>query len=448
MHQKKYFGTDGVRGKVGQWPINAEFMLKLGRAAGRILTGSDGKATVVIGKDTRISGYMFESALEAGLLAAGADVRLLGPMPTPAVAWLTQNLGATAGIVISASHNPHYDNGIKFFSGKGEKLEDDVELAIERELEAPFSTVSSEHIGKALRINDAALRYSEFCKSTIPNMLSLQGIKLVVDCAHGANYQIAPRLLSELGAEVIAIGNQPDGLNINHQCGSTKLELLSRIVVEQHADLGIAFDGDGDRVMMVDHTGRIVDGDELIYILAYDGFERGEIQGPVVGTLMSNFGLERAVCELGLPFLRAKVGDRYVMQMLKEQGGVLGGETSGHILCLHHAICGDGIVNALQTLEIMQRRGKNLAELGAGLKKIPQTTVNVPASGGAALVAHTRVKSALEKVEQELNGLGRVVLRPSGTEPLVRITVEAEDSILVQRLVTHLAEVVKLAAAA
>jgi len=447
MPEKKYFGTDGIRGKVGQWPITADFMLKLGRAAGKVLTDADGKATVVIGKDTRISGYMFESALEAGLLAAGADVRLLGPMPTPAVAWLTQHLNATAGIVISASHNPYYDNGIKFFSAKGEKLDDAIELAIEQELDAPFSTVSSEHIGKAMRIDDAPFHYTRFCKSTLPAGFTLNGLKLVVDCAHGANYQIAPRLFAELGAEVIALGNRPNGLNINENCGSTKLSLLAQTVVERQANLGIAFDGDGDRLMMVDHTGRIVDGDELVYILANDGFQHGKIRGPIVGTLMSNFGLERSIKELGLPFLRAKVGDRYVMQMLKDHNGVLGGETSGHILNLQCSTTGDGLINALHILEIIQRTEKSLVELGSSLKKIPQTTVNIPTTGGKALMTHLTVKSALEKVEQELNGLGRVVLRPSGTEPIVRITVEAEDSLLVERLVGQLSEAVKLAAA-
>jgi phosphoglucosamine mutase len=444
---KRYFGTDGIRGRVGEWPITAEFMLKLGRAAGTVLAGKNGKAVVVIGKDTRVSGYMFESALEAGLVAAGADVRLLGPTPTPAVAYLTRSLRASAGIVISASHNPHEDNGIKFFSAAGEKLDDDVETAIERELEAPFATVESRAIGKVVRIEDAAARYAEFCKSTVPGSFSLRGLSIVLDCAHGATYQIAPKVFAELGAKVEAIGNRPDGLNINHEVGSTKPQALARAVVAAGADLGIAFDGDGDRVQMIDASGNLVDGDELLYVLARDWHANGRLRGPLVGTLMSNYGLERAMRELGITFLRANVGDRYVQQLLKENGGVLGGETSGHILTLDRTTSGDAIVSALQVLDALARSGQRLDETVAGMRKVPQTTVNIRVAGGAALVADADVQRVLERVRGELEGQGRVVLRPSGTEPLVRVTVEAADDALVQRLSSELADAVKAAAA-
>jgi phosphoglucosamine mutase len=444
---KRYFGTDGIRGRVGEWPITAEFMLKLGRAAGTVLADKNGKAVVVIGKDTRVSGYMFESALEAGLVAAGADVRLLGPTPTPAVAYLTRSLRASAGIVISASHNPHEDNGIKFFSAAGEKLDDDVETAIERELEAPFATVESRAIGKVVRIEDAAARYAEFCKSTVPGSFSLRGLSIVLDCAHGATYQIAPKVFAELGAKVEAIGNRPDGLNINHEVGSTKPQALARAVVAAGADLGIAFDGDGDRVQMIDANGNLVDGDELLYVLARDWHANGRLRGPLVGTLMSNYGLERAMRELGIEFLRANVGDRYVLQLLKENGGVLGGETSGHILTLDRTTSGDAIVSALQVLDALARSGQRLDETVAGMRKVPQTTVNIRVAGGAALVADADVQRVLERVRGELEGQGRVVLRPSGTEPLVRVTVEAADDALVQRLSSELADAVKAAAA-
>jgi phosphoglucosamine mutase len=444
---KRYFGTDGIRGRVGEWPITAEFMLKLGRAAGTVLADKNGKAVVVIGKDTRVSGYMFESALEAGLVAAGADVRLLGPTPTPAVAYLTRSLRASAGIVISASHNPHEDNGIKFFSAAGEKLDDDVETAIERELEAPFATVESRAIGKVVRIEDAAARYAEFCKSTVPGSFSLRGLSIVLDCAHGATYQIAPKVFAELGAKVEAIGNRPDGLNINHEVGSTKPQALARAVVAAGADLGIAFDGDGDRVQMIDASGNLVDGDELLYVLARDWHANGRLRGPLVGTLMSNYGLERAMRELGVKFLRANVGDRYVLQLLKENSGVLGGETSGHILTLDRTTSGDAIVSALQVLDALARSGQRLDETVAGMRKVPQTTVNIRVAGGAALVADADVQRVLERVRGELEGQGRVVLRPSGTEPLVRVTVEAADDALVQRLSSELADAVKAAAA-
>ena len=446
MNARRYFGTDGIRGRVGVWPITAEFMLKLGRAAGRVLAGPGGKAVVVIGKDTRVSGYMFESALEAGLVAAGADVRLLGPMPTPAVAYLTRSLRASAGIVISASHNPHQDNGIKFFSASGEKLADDVEHAIETELDAPFTTVASEAIGKVVRIRDAAARYAEFCKSTVPETLDLHGLSIVLDCAHGATYQIAPAVFAELGARVIAIGNQPDGLNINREVGTTSPQALSSAVVAAGADLGIAFDGDGDRVQMVDRHGVLVDGDQLLYVLAMDWHATGRLHGPLVGTLMSNYGLEQAMGELGVPFLRANVGDRYVLHQLKQHAGVLGGETSGHILCLDRATTGDAIVSALQVLDALVRSGQHLDQAVAGMPKVAQTTVNIRVAGGAALVNDPDVQQVFERVRAELEGQGRVVLRPSGTEPLVRVTVEAADKALVARLADELASAVRMAA--
>ncbi len=447
MSAKRYFGTDGIRGRVGEWPITAEFMLKLGRAVGSVLGGPAANPNVVIGKDTRVSGYMFESALEAGLVAAGADVSLLGPMPTPAVAWLTRSLRASAGIVISASHNPHEDNGIKFFSAEGEKLDDAVEHAIEAELEAPFATVESKDIGKVVRIRDAAVRYAEFCKSTVPGSFNLRGLTIVLDCAHGATYQIAPLVFAELGAEVSAIGNQPDGLNINRKVGSTSPQALTRAVVAAGADLGIAFDGDGDRVQMIDRHGALVDGDQLLYVLATDWHASGRLRGPLVGTLMSNYGLERAMRELGVAFVRANVGDRYVLQQLKQHAGVLGGETSGHILTLDRASSGDAIVSALQVLEVLVRTRRTLDEAVAGMRKVAQTTLNIRVAGGAELVADADVQQVLARVDAELEGQGRVVLRPSGTEPLVRVTVEAGDAALVARLAEELAGAVRSAAA-
>jgi phosphoglucosamine mutase len=445
---KRYFGTDGIRGRVGEWPITAEFMLRLGRAVGSVLATQGGPVSVVIGKDTRVSGYMFESALEAGLVAAGAGVSLLGPMPTPAVAYLTRSLRASAGIVISASHNPHQDNGVKFFSADGEKLDDALELAIEAELEAPFATVASEAIGKVVRVRDAAARYSEFCKSTVPATLDLRGLTLMLDCAHGATYQIAPSVFAELGARVSAIGNQPDGLNINREVGSTSPQALARAVVEAGADLGIAFDGDGDRVQMVDRHGALVDGDQILYLLACDWHASGRLRGPLVGTLMSNFGLERAMGEIGVPFERANVGDRYVLQQLKQGGGMLGGETSGHILTLDRATTGDAIVSALQVLDVLVRNGRSLDAAVAGMRKVAQTTVNVRVEGrAAALVADGGVQDVLQRVRGELEGQGRVVLRPSGTEPLVRVTIEAGDEALVARLAGELADAVRSAAA-
>jgi phosphoglucosamine mutase len=447
MSERKYFGTDGIRGRVGSWPITAEFMLRLGHAVGTVLARSrPTRAAVVIGKDTRVSGYMFESALEAGLVAAGVDVRLLGPMPTPAVAFLTRSLRADAGIVISASHNPHYDNGIKFFSSQGEKLSDAVEEAIERELTGEFITVPSEQLGKATRVADAAARYAEFCKATLPEDFSLRGMRLVLDCAHGATYQVAPKVFAELGAEVRTIGADPDGLNINLDVGSTHMDALQRAVVEHKADLGIAFDGDGDRVRLVDRHGEVTDGDDILYVLARSWQARGMLQGPVVGTLMSNYGLQRGLKAMGIPFVRANVGDRFVLQQLKEHSGVLGGETSGHILCLDRFTTGDGIVAALAVLEALSHAGEDFTDARSGLEKLPQTMLNVRAEGARRALDTDEVRRALAEVEAVLEGRGRVVLRASGTEPLVRVTIEAADAAEVDRLATQLAEAVKSAA--
>jgi len=444
MNQRKYFGTDGIRGMVGQWPISADFMLRLGRAVGSVLAheGKD-RLLVLIGKDTRISGYMFESALEAGLVAAGADVGLLGPMPTPAVAFLTRSMRASAGIVISASHNPHHDNGIKFFSASGEKLSDEVELAIEREVDADFATVASERLGKATRISDAVARYAEFCKATVAEDFSLRGLKLVLDCAHGATYQVAPKVFAELGAEVITIGDKPDGFNINREVGSTHPQALQQAVLAHGADLGIAFDGDGDRLVLVDRHGVLADGDDILYVLAHSWHARGLLEGPVVGTLMSNYGLQLALAELGVSLIRANVGDRYVMQELKQHGGVLGGETSGHILCLDRATTGDGIVAALAVLEALALSGQDLATARRGLKKLPQVMLNVRAIGAREALVSSEVQQSLAEVEQTLRGRGRVVLRASGTEPLVRVTIEAADAVEVQQLAEKLAGIVK-----
>ncbi|HEX5353693.1 MAG TPA: phosphoglucosamine mutase [Rhodanobacteraceae bacterium] len=444
---RKYFGTDGVRGRVGEWPITAEFMLKLGRAAGTVL--GDGKRTLVlIGKDTRVSGYMFESALEAGLVAAGADVGLLGPLPTPGVAQLTRELGANAGIVISASHNPYQDNGIKFFSADGEKLDDEVEAAIEREIDAAFVTVAPERLGKARRIDDAIERYARFCLGTLAAPPDLAGQHIVLDCAHGATYMVAPRVFESLGAKVTRIGCAPDGFNINREVGSTHPATLRGAVIEQHADLGIAFDGDGDRVQMIDRNGELADGDDLLYLLAQDWLADGRLRGPVVGTLMSNYGLERALTGAGVRFLRANVGDRYVLQQLKQHGGVLGGETSGHILCLDRASTGDGIVSALAALDALARADKDLFEARSGLSKLPQITRNVRVAGAREVVAAGSVQDALAEVQRTLYGRGRVVLRPSGTEPLVRVTIEGENADEVQALAARLADVVMATAAA
>lgn len=442
-----YFGTDGIRGRVGESPVTADFMLRLGCAAGKVLAPNDSRA-VVIGKDTRISGYMFESALEAGLAAAGANVALLGPMPTPAVAYLTRTLHACAGIVISASHNPFYDNGIKFFSADGEKLPDDVEQAIEAELAKPFSTVTSEKMGKAVRIEDAAGRYIEFCKGTIPFEISLRGLTIVVDCAHGATYRVAPAVLEELGAKVITKGVDPNGLNINDGCGSTYPELVSQAVLDHGADLGIALDGDGDRVIMVNARGEVVNGDELIYIIAAARQDNGLLHGGVIGTVMSNFGLEMALNKRKIPFLRTPVGDRYVHKALVDNGWTLGGEASGHLLCLDRTSTGDGIVSALQVLEVMVSTGKTLEELASDIRKLPQVMINIPVKGQVSdLFTSEPIRAAVKSVENQLGDTGRVILRPSGTEPLVRVTLEGTDSILVEKLALQLAGVVREALA-
>ncbi len=439
-----YFGTDGIRGRVGEVPITADFMLRLGRAAGAVLAANERRA-VVIGKDTRISGYMFESALEAGLAAAGANVALLGPMPTPAVAYLTRTLYACAGIVISASHNPFYDNGIKFFSAEGEKLPDAVEDAIEAELGQPFRTVDSSHMGKAKRIEDAAGRYIEFCKGTVPFGTLFNGLRLVVDCANGSTYKVGPAVLRELGAKVHVIGNKPDGMNINDGFGSTNPEALRAAVLAEGADAGVAFDGDGDRLIMIDHQGRTVNGDDMLYVLAQARRAAGDLPGGVVGTVMSNLGLELALEALEIPFLRTAVGDRFIHQALVEKGWVLGGEASGHMLCLDRTSTGDGIVSALQVLEVMARSGRSLAELCEGMQKMPQVMINVPvaATARARLEGSEPVRKAREAVEARMGSRGRVILRSSGTEPLIRVTLEGEDGEQVQQLAEELAAVVR-----
>jgi phosphoglucosamine mutase len=438
---RKYFGTDGIRGRVGEYPVTPEFMLKLGWAAGRVL-GTQRNDRVIIGKDTRISGYMFESALEAGLSAAGVDILLLGPMPTPAVAYLTRTLHACAGIVISASHNAFADNGIKFFSAEGAKLPDEVELAIEAELDKPMTTVESNRLGKAKRVSDAGGRYIEFCKSTIPLSLSLNGIKVAIDCANGATYDVAPNVFDELGADVVAIGVEPDGLNINRDCGSTHPGRLQQTVLQQHADVGIALDGDGDRIIMVDHRGELVDGDELLYIIAMSRLQGGGLGGGVVGTLMSNLGLEHALLSHNIAFERANVGDRYVLERLTETGSLIGGESSGHIICLDRTTTGDGIVSALQVLAAMVKSGKSLHELKTGMKKYPQRMINVPVSGKVDLENAPAVQQAVRSAEQRMAGRGRVLLRPSGTEPVVRVMVEGEDEQQVREEAEQLASVV------
>ncbi|MEE2000228.1 phosphoglucosamine mutase [Alkalimonas sp. MEB108] len=441
---RKYFGTDGVRGKVGDFPITPEFAMKLGWAAGRVLSKS-GTRKVLIGKDTRISGYLLETALEAGLVAAGVDVRLLGPMPTPAVAYLTRTFRAEAGIVISASHNPYYDNGIKFFSADGTKLPDETELAIENELEQPMVCVPSEQLGKAVRVDDAAGRYIEFCKSHLPNHMSLKGVRLVLDCAHGATYHIAPNVFRELGAEVTVIGASPDGLNINANCGATHTVPLQEKVVELKADLGIAYDGDGDRVMMVDHTGRVIDGDEIVYIIARAAQKQKRLHGGVVGTLMSNMGLELALAELNIPFLRSKVGDRYVMELLREHDWRIGGENSGHVLNLDHTCTGDGIIASLQVLTAMIQEQQSLADISQGMAKLPQVLVNVKFEKGTAPLEKQNVKQAIADVEAKLGTKGRVLIRKSGTEPLIRVMVEGEVLTEVEAFAQTIANAVKIA---
>ena len=452
---RKYFGTDGIRGRVGEGVISADFVLRLGNAYGHALTAASDerrgwrKPVVIIGKDTRISNYMFEAALEAGLVAAGVDVQLMGPMPTPAVAHLTHSMRADGGIVISASHNPHYDNGIKFFSAQGEKLDDASELAIEAALEQPFRTVSSENLGKAVRTRDAVGRYLEACKGSVPRRFDLSGMRIAMDCANGATYQIGPLVLSELGARIDAIGIDPNGVNINDNVGSTHPEPLAERVKATGADLGIAFDGDGDRVLFVDGDGVVCDGDDLLYVLATDWRASGRLHGPVVGTLMTNYGLERAFEHAGIGFIRANVGDRYVHQKLIAHDGVLGGETSGHLLCLDRASTGDGIVSALQVLEVLRRRGISLRAALAGFSKVPQQTINVRYARGAGKPAEAAsVQAALAAAQAAVVGRGRAFLRPSGTEPVVRVTVEADSAELMQSTLEPLADAVRAAAAA
>lgn len=444
---RKYFGTDGVRGRVGETPITPDFVMRLGYAAGKVLAkakAANGRPTVLIGKDTRISGYMLEAALEAGFTAAGVDVLLTGPLPTPGVAYLTRALRLSAGVVLSASHNPFYDNGIKFFSAQGDKLPDAVELAIEAEIDAPMTYVPSEALGRARRIEDAAGRYIEFCKSTFPTRLDLRGMKIVVDCAHGASYHIAPHVFHELGAEVIAIGNQPNGLNINDGYGATDPDNLILAVRANHANIGLAFDGDADRLQVVDNTGRLYNGDELLYALVLDRLANGEHVPGVVGTLMTNMAVELALKRRGIEFVRAKVGDRYVLEELAARGWLLGGEGSGHLLCLDKHSTGDGIISALQVLTAIRRGGQHsLAELIADVRLFPQTLINVRVDRGYDWQAHAGLKAARAEVEQELDGKGRVLIRPSGTEPVVRVMVEAEQPELAQRCAERLATVMK-----
>lgn len=442
MANRKYFGTDGVRGKVGTYPITPDFALKLGWAAGKVLA-SQGSKMVLIGKDTRISGYMLESALEAGLAAAGLSAAFTGPMPTPAIAYLTRTFRAEAGIVISASHNPYYDNGIKFFSAKGTKLPDEIEEAIEAMLEQPIDCVESAELGKASRINDAAGRYIEFCKGTFLAHLGLEGYKIVVDCANGATYHIAPNVLRELGAEVIEIGTDPNGLNINEKCGATDVTALQAKVVEMKADVGLAYDGDGDRIMMVDHLGNKVDGDQILFIIAREALRSGQLKGGVVGTLMSNMSLEIALKMLGVPFLRANVGDRYVLEKMVENDWTLGGENSGHIIIADKNTTGDGIVASLAVLAAMAQHKLSLNELASAVKLFPQVLINVRFAGGENPLESDAVKSIAADVEKRLEGKGRILLRKSGTEPLIRVMVECQDAELAQQCAEEIAEAVK-----
>jgi phosphoglucosamine mutase len=438
---KKYFGTDGIRGKVGEHPITADFLLKLGWAAGKVFS-NENHDIVLVGKDTRISGYMFESALEAGLTAAGVDTHLLGPMPTPGIAYLTRTLRAKAGIVISASHNPYYDNGVKFFSVQGTKLPDEIEEEIERYIDSPMTTVESAGLGRAKRVGDAAGRYIEFCKGSIPTRLDFEGLRIIIDCAQGATYHIAPHVFSEIGAEVVSIGVEPNGLNINDKCGATKPQKLAETVLAYRADLGIALDGDGDRLIMIDHKGEIVDGDELIYIIAKSRLKANKLTGPVVGTLMTNLGMEVALNQLGIKLLRANVGDRYVMELLVENNGILGGENSGHIICLDRTTTGDGIISALQVMAEMQNTGKSLYELKSGMTKYPQVLLNIKTKVKANLESDD-IQKAVKDIEKKLGETGRVLLRASGTEPLIRVMVEGQKEDKVTAYAEQLAEQVR-----
>ena len=440
---RRYFGTDGIRGEVGSPPMTVDFALRLASAAARVLAPRGG--TVLIGKDTRVSGYMFESALEAGFVAAGVNVLLTGPLPTPGIAYLTRKLGADFGIVISASHNPYYDNGIKFFDAEGEKLSDEIEEAIERGLEEPPVTRDSRALGQAKTAASARSDYMDFCRSTIPAEMTLRDLKVVVDASHGAAYKVAPRVIADLGADVVAVGCSPNGRNINDSCGSTRPDLLKLTVTGVRAHVGIALDGDGDRVVMVDERGTLLDGDRLLYVLARDRFESGELKGPVIGTVMTNLGLELAFRELGIEFGRASVGDRNVLAMLKERGGMLGGETSGHLLCLDKTTTGDGLVTALQVLAIMRRSGKSLSELAAGMPQLPQTLLNVRVASRIDVASNAAIAAAVSAAEAKLADRGRVVLRASGTEPVIRVMVEGEDAGMVQSLAADLAETVRAA---
>jgi phosphoglucosamine mutase len=441
---RKYFGTDGIRGTVGEEPLTAEFALRLASAAARVLAPHGG--TVAIGKDTRVSGYMFESALEAGFVAAGMDVMLLGPVPTPGIAYLTRSLGADLGVVISASHNQYQDNGIKFFDRQGRKLSDEVEAQIEASLLEPAITRPSELLGRASRVDTARNQYQWFAMSSVPQDMRLEGMKIAVDCSNGAAYKVAPRVLADLGADVIPIGCSPNGKNINADCGSTHPELLQATVTGTGADLGIALDGDGDRLLMVDQEGNLLDGDQLLFILANARHKEGTLVGPIVGTLMSNLGLEKALGDLGIEFMRAKVGDRYVLELLQKHGGMLGGETSGHIICLDKTTTGDGLISALQVLTVIRQSGRKLADLAAEMPKFPQTLVNVRVTGKADLDSQP-VQASVQSVERQLGDRGRVVLRASGTEPVVRVMVEGEDAAQVETLAGQIAEAVGAAAA-
>ena len=438
---REFFGTDGIRGRVGEYPMTAQVVMKLGWAAGKVLA-SKGNKEVLIGKDTRISGYLFESALEAGLASAGINSRMLGPMPTPAVAYLTSTFRAAAGIVISASHNPFHDNGLKFFSTDGTKLPDDVELEIEAMMKEEMTTVDSADLGRARRVEDAAGRYIEFCKSTFPSSLRLDGMKIVVDTANGAGYHIAREVFDELGADVVSVGAEPDGLNINKDCGATAPDNLRAHVLLERADLGIALDGDGDRLIMVDHRGEIVDGDEIIYVLAMARHASGQMQGGVAGTLMTNLALEHRFDEMGIPFERASVGDRYVMELLKAKSWELGGENSGHVICLDKVTTGDAIVAALAVLAVVRESGDSLAKLRSGMQLYPQVLLNVPVKNRINLDEHSAIQDALQKAKDDLGTSGRVLLRPSGTEPLVRVMVEGKVANDVERICQRVANVV------
>lgn len=444
---RKYFGTDGIRGRVGDAPVTPDFMLKLGWATGKVFAATDGsRPTVVIGKDTRVSGYMLESALQAGLVAAGANVKLVGPLPTPGIALLTRSQKADAGIVISASHNPYYDNGIKFFNGQGSKLSDELELQIEAMIDSPMETVDSDQLGKASRIADAAGRYIEYCKSTFPDELSLKGLKIVIDCAHGATYNIAPGVFSELGADVTLMGAEPDGYNINEGVGSTEPEALQQRVMEEGADLGVAFDGDGDRLQMVNREGQLLTGDDVLYILAMHRLATGGSDSGVVGTLMTNMGLELALEQSGLRLARAKVGDRYVKELMVAEGWSLGGESSGHIICGNLSTTGDGVIAALQVLAAVVVSGRSLSQLTSGFTPLPQVLVNVRIKKGFDIAAHQAINDACERVEQALIGRGRLLLRPSGTEPVIRVMVEGDETVAIDSLANEVAEAIRQAA--